>query len=218
MWSAARYDRLGDEALLAAVGLGEAQAATVFVRRFQRRVYGLALVITSDPTAAEDVAQRAFERAWRHAGAYDARRASVTTWLMTITRHLAIDALRLRRPELLAPLDVAELLPPAESADPAEAAVASAEVARLRDALRQLPVEQQRAVVLATIGGRSSTEIAALEGIPIPTAKHRFQSGLRKLRALLAPALDGSSVDRTSVDGAPVDGPSPDWRGAEGRA
>jgi len=38
-------DRLSDEALLAAVGLEERDAAVVFVRRFQRRVFGLAVTV-----------------------------------------------------------------------------------------------------------------------------------------------------------------------------
>jgi len=46
----------------------------------------------------EDVAQEAFIRILRHAAVYDVRRGSVATWTLTITRNLAIDALRVRRP------------------------------------------------------------------------------------------------------------------------
>ena len=207
MWPAARLDRLGDDALLAAVGLGEPGAATVFVRRFQRRVYGLALAITSDGPLAEDVAQRAFERAWRHAGSYDARKAGVATWLLTITRNLAIDTVRLRRPEPVDPGVVADLMPPASGPDPADAAVASDQLSRLRVALLELPVEQRRAVVLATIGGRTGTEIATIEGIPIPTAKHRLRVGLRKLRASVAVDEDAMEDPDDMQDSS--DGTSP---------
>ena len=179
---APRVDRLSDEALLAAVGLGDADAATAFVRRFQRPVYGLALSITLDQSTAEEVAQQAFERAWRHAAAYDARRGRVSTWLLTITRNLAIDALRVRRAEPLDPQVIDDLLPRSTAADPAESAAQADDVARLRIALAALPPEQRRAVLLATVGSRTSTEIALLEDVPIPTAKHRIQAGLRKLR------------------------------------
>ena len=181
MWSA-RMDRLSDAALLAAVGAGDEEAATLFVRRFQRRVYGLALTITGDSSTAEDVASQAFARAWQHAGAYDARRGAVSTWLLTITRNTAIDTIRVRRP---APLDadlLADLLPPGGDADPADAAATADLLVRLRHALDRLPEEQRRAVLLATIHSRTSVEIARAEGIPVPTAKHRIQSGLRKLR------------------------------------
>lgn len=180
-----RHDRLSDDALLAAVALGDADATAVFVRRFQRRVYGLAITITGDRNLAEDVAQQAFERAWRHAGSYDARRAGVATWLLTITRNAAIDMIRVRRPVPFDTWTVGDLLAPSPL-DTATAAVESDDIARLRRALDRLPVEQRRAVVLATMGGRTSTEIGAIEGIPVPTAKTRLRIGLRRLRESVA--------------------------------
>src|SRR5690349_1392723 len=97
---------LSDAALLDRVAAGDARAAAEFVERFQRRVFGLAVTIVTDRAAAEDVAQEALLRAWRHAGAYDPRRGSVVTWLLTITRNAAIDALRVRRPVATSPEDL----------------------------------------------------------------------------------------------------------------
>lgn len=183
-----RLDRLADDALLAALGLGEPDAAAVFIRRFQRRVFGLAYTITGDHTLAEDIAQTTFERAWRHAASYDTRRGTVTTWLLSITRNLSIDAMRVRRAQPLDPWTVAELLPASAGGAPELAAVATDQVDRVRVALADLPVEQQRAVLLATIAGRTTTEIGAIESIPVPTAKTRLRAGLRKLREALAEA------------------------------
>jgi RNA polymerase sigma-70 factor (ECF subfamily) len=100
MWSPS------DEALLAGLAAGDERAAATLVRRYQARVFGLALTMLGDPEAAEEVAQEAFLRAWRHAGAYDHRRGRVDTWLLSITRNLAIDRLRLRRTN---PIDPAKL-------------------------------------------------------------------------------------------------------------
>ena len=176
-------DRLSDDALLAAVALEERDAVAVFVRRFQRRVYGLAVTVTGDAALADDIAQTTFERAWRHAGTYDARRASVTTWLLTITRNLAIDAMRVRRAVPVDPELISNLLPPASSADPQQAAVEADELGRLGVELVGLPDEQRRAVLLATMAGRTAAEIAEIEGIPVGTAKTRVRTGLRRLRA-----------------------------------
>ncbi|MEI7992448.1 MAG: RNA polymerase sigma factor [Actinomycetota bacterium] len=184
MYTSDRLDRLPDDALLAAMALGEPDAVAVFVRRFQRRVYGLAITITGDRALAEDVAQGVFERAWRHAGSFDGRRAAVTTWLLTITRNLAIDAVRVRRAEPIDPWTAAELLGPSTN-DPANDAVARDDADQLRIALGTLPLEQRRAVVLATLGGRTTTEIGRIEGIPVPTAKTRVRTGLRRLRDLM---------------------------------
>jgi RNA polymerase sigma factor (sigma-70 family) len=89
-------DGLSDEALLAGLASGNPDDAAAFVRRFQSRVYGLALTMLHDPALADDVAQEAFVRAWRHAATYDARRGRVSSWLLTITRNLAIDRARIR--------------------------------------------------------------------------------------------------------------------------
>ena len=82
---------MSDETLVAGLASGDRDAASAFVQRFQRRVFGLARTIVFDDRAAEDIAQEAFVRAWKHAGAYDPRRGSVVGWLLTITRNLAIE-------------------------------------------------------------------------------------------------------------------------------
>src|SRR5215472_12347659 len=58
-------DQLSEESLLAAVCGGDEEAAVTLVRRFQDRVYGVALAVLGDAHLAEDVAQQTFERVWR---------------------------------------------------------------------------------------------------------------------------------------------------------
>src|SRR6266496_1340302 len=94
---------LSDEALLAGLGSGDPDAAAAFVDRFQRRVFGMTLAILRDRQAAEEAAQEAFVRAWRHAAAYDPRRGTVAAWLLTIARNVAINMLPARRFDPIAP-------------------------------------------------------------------------------------------------------------------
>jgi RNA polymerase sigma-70 factor (ECF subfamily) len=187
-----------DDALMAGMAAGDHDAAAVFVRRHQRQVYGLALSVVGDAATAEDVSQEAFTRAWRHAGSYDARRASATTWLLTITRNLAIDALRLRRSDPADPATIASLMGAARQPEPSDLAEASADRRRLVEALGKLPVDQRRAVVLAAIGGRTGEEISQAEGIPLGTAKTRIRTALLRLRADL---IHGAQTDQS---GAPI--------------
>jgi RNA polymerase sigma factor (sigma-70 family) len=181
-----RTDELSDESLLAGLGSGDRRAASAFVGRFERRVYGLALTVVGDRVLAEDVAQEALTRAWRHAEAYDPRRGSVATWLLTITRNLAVDAVRLRRADPRAPTDVVELAGASAGRGPADTAVANHEGREVRAALQDLPIEQRRAIVLSAFHGRTAREIADLEGIPLGTAKTRIRSGLLRLRTAVA--------------------------------
>ncbi|MGH9032845.1 MAG: RNA polymerase sigma factor [Acidimicrobiia bacterium] len=179
MWS------VSDDALLAGLATGDPEAASAFVRRFQRRVFGLALTIVGEARAAEDVAQEAFLRAWRHAGAYDARRGTVVTWLLTITRNLAIDAVRVRRPVTLDPDVILGLDLAGAERLPEELVALRDDADRLAAALARLPAEQRRALVLAGLMGRTAREVSEAEGIPLGTAKTRIRTGLLRLRAAL---------------------------------
>lgn len=176
---------VSDEALLAGMASGDGDAATAFVGRFQRRVYGLALTIVGESRGAEDAAQEAFTRAWRHAAAYDARRGSVTTWLLTITRNVAIDHVRVRRATVTAPESLAALDLRDRDADPADRTAAADDARRLHAALLGLSEAQRRAVALAGLYGYTAREVAEVEEIPLGTAKTRIRSGLIRLRGLL---------------------------------
>ena len=135
---------------------------------------------------AEDVAQEAFVRAWKHAGSYDARRGSVVTWLLTITRNLAIDSVRVRRPVAIDPDAIIGLDRASGDRDLQELAELGDDVARLRLALARLPVEQRRAVVLAGLLGYTAREVGEIEDIPLGTAKTRIRTALLRLRAAMS--------------------------------
>jgi len=179
-------DRLPDETLLAGLGAGDAVLAIAFVRRFQRLVFGVALTVIGDPSTAEDVAQQAFEQAWRHAQVYDSRRGSVRAWLTTIAHNLAVDVIRARTSAPVDPNDLPALLT-AVTDTPERFAVARDSAAGLRRALAQLPAPQGRAVAMAGIYGMTARQIADTEGIPLGTAKTRIRDGMQKLRAAFLP-------------------------------
>jgi RNA polymerase sigma factor (sigma-70 family) len=179
-------DRMPDETLLAGLGAGDADLAIAFVRRFQRFVFGVALTVINDPATAEDVAQQAFEQAWRHAQMYDSRRGTVRAWLATIAHNLAVDVIRARTSAPVDPDDLPALLS-AMTSTPEQFAVARDNAAGLRRALGRLPSTQARAVAMAGIYGMTARQIAEAEGIPLGTAKTRIRDGMQKLRAAFLP-------------------------------
>ena len=174
---------LSDEALLAGMAAGAIGAGTAFVRRHQSRVFGLAWTLVGDPDLAEDVAQEAFLRAWRHGTDFDPRKGSVQSWLFRITQNLAIDALRMRRAEPMAPETLLARL--ALDDDPVDHITRLEDAERMRVAVRGLPTPQQRALVLATYLGRTAEEISRIEHIPLGTAKTRIRAAMLRLRATL---------------------------------
>lgn len=189
-------DELSDEDLLAGMAVGDQSAAVAFVRRYQRRVFGLAYSMANDASVAEEVAQEALIRVWKHAPVFDPRRGSVTSWVLTITRNLTIDALRMRRATPTDPDDFAAAAMISLEHNPEDAVRRHDVGETVRAALATLPVEQQRAVILASVYGRTALEISEEEGIPLGTAKTRIRAGLLRLRASVATAGDEQETER----------------------
>jgi len=166
------------------MAVGDQDAAAAFVRRYQARVVGLAMTVVGSRAVAEEVAQEAFVKAWRHASSYDVRRGRVTTWLLTITRNTAIDAVRYRRETPMDPDILTNVLLSAdESPDTADRWSTTEEI---RDALAALPPNQSRPVVLMTFYGLTASEIAERDGLPVGTVKTRVRRGLGALRERMA--------------------------------
>ncbi len=179
---------LSDDSLLAGMAMGDADATAAFVRRYQPRVYALARAIVGSTAVAEEVAQEAFLRVWRNAAAYDARRGRVATWVLTITRNLAIDTLRLRGEQPVDPHVLAGTLLSREEGEAGRPQPVDRE--HLRSALRALPPEQGRLIVLSVFYGLTARETADMEGIPLGTAKTRIRRGIAKLREALGVSGD----------------------------
>ena len=180
---------LSDEALLAGLAAGQPEAAAAFIRRFQSRVFGLAMTIVRDEGVAEDVAQETFARAWSRASGYDSRRGRVAAWLLAITRNLAIDVIRVKRAEPHDPDFVAARLQGAgDVAAREDDAMPADEREQLRHALAELPDDQRRALFLASYLGRTAQEISDLDHVPLGTVKTRIRSSMLKLRDSLESA------------------------------
>ncbi len=165
---------------------GDEKAGLAFVRRYQGRVFGLALSMLGDPGLAEDVAQEALVRAWRHAPVNDPRRGAVSTWVLTIGRNLTIDALRMRRALPTDPDDLIGLGLLSTEPSPDDAVVTSDAAEGLRLGLSKLGADQRRALVLAYFYGMTAAEVGEAEGIPLGTAKTRIRAGLKKLRETMS--------------------------------
>ncbi len=162
---------------MAGVAAGHEPALHEFVDRFERRVYGAAIAITRDAALADEITQDTFMRVWRRAESFDPRRGTVIGWVMRITRNIAVDALRVRRPTAVDPMDLVGVHD--EAPGPASVNRVTTEV---RELLGTLPLEQARALLMAGFYGYTAAEIGEMEGVPLGTAKTRIRLGLDKLR------------------------------------
>ena len=88
-----------EAALIARIRAGDEIAMADLYDRYSGIVYGVALRVLANTTAAEDVLQEVFLQLWRNPQAFDADRGRLPAWLAVITRNRAIDYLRKRPPE-----------------------------------------------------------------------------------------------------------------------
>jgi RNA polymerase sigma-70 factor (ECF subfamily) len=183
--------RLADEDLMPLVERKDPDAFGVVYDRHGGAAYSLAYRIVGDRNAAEDVAQEAFLSIWRSNARYDRARGSVRSWVLSVVRNRAIDALR--RGGSGAPKldrDDDALLEARPSAAATEDEALRRETSReLRGVLAALPDEQSRVIELAYFGGFSQSEIAAMLNMPLGTVKGRMRLGLEKIRAQIAESI-----------------------------
>ncbi len=156
--------------------------------RYHRLVFSLALNSVADYATAEEITLDIFTRIWEKAETYRPDQAKVTTWLLSMTRHRAIDRLRQRNTRL--ERDSVSWADPLSSTNlsvnsPEEVVEQSLQRERIRAAIAQLPAEQKQALALAYFKGYTHQQIAELLQQPLGTIKTRLRSAMQKLRHLL---------------------------------
>jgi RNA polymerase sigma-70 factor, ECF subfamily len=179
-----------DGALMRAFASRDARAAEELYERFSSRVYGLGIVMLGNDAMAQDLVQDTFVKLWRSAERFDARRGKLETWVLLVARSLAIDALRRRVLDARSMEKVGVQRETSSEAGPDEIAETEDLADRARRAMASLSDGQRAALELAYFGGKTSAEVAELEGIPLGTAKTRIRTALLKLREALGEQRD----------------------------
>jgi len=174
--------------LLRRAGLGDETAFAAFYDATSARAYGLALRVVRNPAHAEEVTQEAYLDAWRQSTRFDPQRGSAAGWLLTIVHRKAVD--RVRSVEAATHRDETwnREATPVDHDQTSEAAHASLEATRVRNAVATLTDVQRQAVELTYFGGYTHTEVATLLDVPLGTAKTRIRDGLIRLRDLMGVA------------------------------
>lgn len=171
----------------AVAGSGDRPAFAALFRHFAPRIKGFLVRAGTDEALAEELAQESMVVLWRRASSFDPARAQLSTWLFTIARNLRIDHHRRTA-------GTAEGLPDDWDPEqqPADAHLAPDELLHaaqreraLRQALAELPPEQEQVLRLSFFGEHAHGEIAQALGIPLGTVKSRIRLAVNQLRRLL---------------------------------
>jgi RNA polymerase sigma-70 factor (ECF subfamily) len=161
---------------------GELKAFDALVRRYHRKVYGVALGILRDHDTADDICQEAFLRAHKALGRFR-EGSKFYTWIYRITVNLCLNSIRDRK-RLVRIDDVPDgslaVDPPQEAG-----AARKEEVERVNRALDKIEPKYRIALMLRVEQGLSYREISALLGVPKGTVMSRISRARERLKAVL---------------------------------
>ena len=168
--------------LLKLSGRGDEAAFAKLYDATAARAFGLAVRVIRDPSQAEEVAQEAFLEIWRTASRFDVTRGSAVSWVLTIVHRKAVDRVRSAEASTRRDTTYHQGSQLVEHDSTAEAAQASMEARRVRQAMDSLTEVQRQALELAYFKGYTHTEVATMLDLPLGTAKTRIRDGLIRLR------------------------------------
>jgi RNA polymerase sigma-70 factor, ECF subfamily len=180
-----------DHELVAATASGEPQAFERLYHRYERCIYNYARTFVRRPTSAEEVVIDTMMAVWHGARGF-AGNSRVSTWILGIARHKALDAVRKSKHESeAAPLDqAAEIIDTA--AAPSELVNRDHQAQLMRNAIARLSPDHQEILRLAFYEELPYEDIAALLSIPDNTVKTRVFYAKQQLRHQLANSDVGS--------------------------
>ena len=168
--------------LLKLSGRGDEAAFAQLYDATAARAYGMAVRVVRDPSQAEEVAQEAFLEIWKTASRFDSGKGSAVSWVLTIVHRKAVDRVRSAQASTVRDTTYHQGSQVVDHDSTAEAAQASMEARRVRQAMDSLTEVQREALELAYFKGYTHTEVAKMLDLPVGTAKTRIRDGLIRLR------------------------------------
>ncbi|MBD3366557.1 MAG: sigma-70 family RNA polymerase sigma factor [Candidatus Eisenbacteria bacterium] len=174
-----------DPELVARLKAGDEKAFEELVTTYQERVYRVAWRMVRDDDVAEDVAQEAFIKVFRHIDRFQ-ERSSIYTWIYRITVNIALNKLKRDRFRKMVPLGDFGRPDRSANADPARRALSNELAERVDEAVKELPEKQRLVFTLKFYEEMSHREIAEVVGCSEGTSKANYFHAIRKLRKALA--------------------------------
>jgi RNA polymerase sigma-70 factor (ECF subfamily) len=162
---------------------GDPDAVREVYRSHGRLVYAVAFKVLGNRGLAEEATQQTFVKAWRAAQTFDERR-ELGPWLAAIARRVAIDVYRREAIRTTDPIESVAPGDPALVSTP-PSVEAAYDVWEVREAVAQLPPEEQEIVRLQHLDGFTHAQIAERLGIAVGTVKSRSFRAHKRLAAML---------------------------------
>jgi RNA polymerase sigma-70 factor, ECF subfamily len=173
--------------LILRIAQGDRAAFAAIYSATSPKLMGVLLRMLGSRAEAEDALQEVYTRIWTRAGRYDPGLGRGMSWLIALTRNLAIDRLRARpHPSAITGDDgtEADALPDARPGAEARM-IMQGEARRVVDCMGQLEPDRSAAVRGAYLQGLSYQDLADRHGVPLNTMRTWLRRSLLRLRECL---------------------------------
>ena len=153
----------------------QASAFTSLFNDYSRALFRVLFKLVNDQEKAEDLLQDTFLKAWTHLHQYDPAQGRPYTWLLSITRHVALSELRHQKVQAQAVTYIGQ--------QTSEGALPAVNDGLLNGSIfTLLPPQYRQIMELHYIQGLTQLEIAQELGLPLGTIKTRIRSALHVLK------------------------------------
>jgi RNA polymerase sigma-70 factor (ECF subfamily) len=170
---------------------GDAGALAELYDQFGSVVFGVALRVTTDRQAAEDITQAVFLDLWHSPQRFDPGRGLLRPWLATVAHHRGVVWRRRQQAAQRCDLDDGRTHLDQVVADIGETVESVLMAERVRLAVAALPEEERVPIRLAYFGDRTYRQVARDLDIPEATIRSRIRTGLgRTAKALLSELVE----------------------------
>lgn len=175
------FEDIKDQELMELIKSENLDAFNELYSRYGRLVFNLAYKWTRNINEAEEVTQEVFEKIWVQRNTYVMKKSKVSSWIYKICQNTAFDFLR--RKKKTSYLDESQLDFLVDDNINLENEIEMHTTRQLlKNAIADLPKEQQEIIKLMYFEGKTQKEIAASLNIPLGTVKSRVKLAMTKLR------------------------------------
>lgn len=172
-----------EEDLIALLRSGDESAFSYLYDNYSGALFNIILKIINNHELGEEILQEAFVKIWNNFSTYDSSKGRLFTWMVNITRNLAIDTLRSKSFKKESKT---------QSSENAVSNVSNSvneshrfDSLGLRKQVGFLKEDQKQIIDLAYFEGYTHNEISKKLGIPMGTVKTRMRSAISELKKIL---------------------------------
>ncbi len=171
---------LQEDELVLAIRQRKAIGAEALYDMYSGSLMSVIIKIVQNQEVAEDILQEAFIKIWNSFSGYDANKGRLFTWMVNLSRNLAID--KLRSKDFRNQLKNQDIENNVTFIDETNNTVFKPELLGVKDLVKKLKPEQKLILDLIYFQGYTHVEVSEELDIPLGTVKTRLRMAITELR------------------------------------